>query len=93
MKPVFEWDAAKAWTNFAKHGVSFTEAVTVFGDPLARILNDPDHSVDERREIIVGHSISQRLLILSFIERESAIRLISARLATRSERDDYEEKS
>jgi uncharacterized DUF497 family protein len=88
----FEWDSVKAETNRAKHGISFEEALTVFADRLARILNDPDHSVDERREIIIGHSVRHRLLLLSFVEREGAIRIISARPATRSERDDYEKK-
>lgn len=58
----FKWDASKAALNFRKHGVSFDEATTVFDDPLARIFDDLDHSREERREIIVGHSINDRLL-------------------------------
>jgi uncharacterized DUF497 family protein len=61
-------------------------------DPLARIHRDPDHSEGEGREIIVGHSIHQRLLLVSFVERGGKVRLISARLATKRERKDYEKK-
>ena len=91
MEPDFRWDTAKARTNLAKHGVSFSEAVTVFADPLARILNDLVHSIDERRQIIIGHSNRLRLLVISFVERGGATRIISARPATRSERAEYEE--
>ena len=63
----------------------------VFADPLARIFDDPDHSADESREIIVGHSMEQRLLIISFTERGGRVRIISARTATRRERHDYEQ--
>ena len=87
----FEWDAQKAAVNERKHRVSFAEAATVFGDRLAAIFDDPDHSSDELREIIVGHSNRERLLIVSFTEREGAIRIISARKATPRERRDYEE--
>jgi uncharacterized DUF497 family protein len=89
---VFEWDPAKAVANLAKHGVTFEESLTVFMDPVAGIHGDPDHSEAERREIIVGHSIHQRLLLVSFVERGEKVRLISARLATKRERRDYEEK-
>jgi uncharacterized DUF497 family protein len=65
----FEWDSAKAEANLAKHGVSFEEALTVFMNPIARIHTDPDHADSERREIIIGHSIQQRLLLVSFTER------------------------
>lgn len=58
----FEWDPKKAEENLKGHGVAFEEALTVFADPLARIFDDPDHSTDEIREIIVGHSEKQRLL-------------------------------
>jgi hypothetical protein len=87
----FEWDPLKATKNLRKHGVSFDEARTVFNDPLARIFDDPEHSADEAREIIIGHSIMRRLLIVSFTERSSAIRVISARVATKREQRDYEE--
>ena len=93
MDVVFEWDRRKARINSAKHGVSFEEAVTVFADPLARILDDPAHSAGEAREIIVGHPRRQRLLVVSFTERRDAVRIIGARRATRNERDDYQERS
>jgi len=89
----FQWDRQKAEENLRNHGVAFEEAVTVFGDPLARILEDPDHSLDERREIIVGHSDEQRLLLVSFTERKPTVRIISARSATRRERHDYEQST
>ena len=88
----FEWDARKALTNKLKHGVSFEEAMTLFGDPLARIFDDPDHSVAESREIIIGLSQKQRLLLVCFTERGNVIRIISARKATKLERQDYEER-
>ncbi len=74
-----------------KHRVSFEEAVTVFANPLAAIFPDPDHSQDEVREIIIGHSDRNRVLIVSFTERSAAVRIISARVATSRERKDYEE--
>jgi uncharacterized DUF497 family protein len=86
----FEWDVAKAAENVKKHGVAFEEALTVFGDSLARIVDDPDHSVDEKREIIIGHSSQQRMLLVSFTERSPKVRIIGARRATRRERQDYE---
>lgn len=89
--PTFEWDAAKAAANLLRHDVSFLEAATLFLDPLAKIHDDPDHSGTERRDIIVGHSHQGRLLLVSFTDRGSKIRLISARPVTRRERRDYEE--
>jgi uncharacterized DUF497 family protein len=88
----FEWNPEKAAANLAKHGVSFEEALTVFSDPLARIFDDEDHSSnEEQREIIIGHSTQQRLLLVCFTARGTAIRLFSARRATKKERQDYEE--
>ncbi len=87
----FEWDRDKADANRIKHGVSFEEALTVFADPLAQILEDPGHSDNAQREIIIGHSAHQNLIVVSFREAEGKIRLISARRATRTERKDYEE--
>ena len=87
----FRWDPAKADENRKKHGVAFAEALTVFADPLARIFDDPDHSTDEMREIIVGHSAKQRLLLVSFTEWGTRVWLISARKVTKRERRDYEE--
>ena len=88
----FEWDRHKALTNQVKHGVSFEEAMTVFNDPLACIFDDPDHSVTEAREIIIGLSQKQRLLIVCFTEPGHTVRIVSARKATKIERQDYEEK-
>jgi uncharacterized DUF497 family protein len=72
-------------------GIGFEEASTVFPDPLARIEWDADHSEPEERELILGKSVSGRLLVVSFVQRVSAIRVISARLATRRERHVYQE--
>ncbi len=91
MRLRFTWDPEKDASNRGKHGVSFVEALTVFGDPLARIHDEPAHSSAEPREIIVGHSHRARLLLVSFTERGSLTRIISARRATRRERSDYEE--
>ena len=88
----FEWDEDKAKSNWIKHGVSFDEATTVFDDSLARIFDDELHSTSERREIIIGHSISHRLLVVCFTERPNeGIRIINARLHTPKERKAYEE--
>ena len=90
----FEWDDEKAETNIGKHNVSFDEAQTLFRDPLAFIFDDEAHSVSERREIIIGHSANDRLLIVCFTERrEGVIRIFSSRPATRKERRDYEENA
>ncbi len=87
----FEWDDKKARANLKNHGVSFDESKTVFIDPLARIFDDVVHSAKEDREIIIGHSLNNRLLLVCFTEREDIIRIISARKATKKERNDYEE--
>ena len=89
----FEWDLVKAARNLAKHGVPFEEAASVFGDPLGRIANDPRHSVDEERFVLLGFSLRQRLLAVMFAERAEAIRIISARRATPRERRDYEQRA
>jgi len=89
--PNFEWDPAKAASNLARHQVAFEDAVSVFSDPLAMVHSDPDHSHDERRSILIGHSDEGRLLLVSYVYRESTIRIISARVATRRERERYEE--
>jgi hypothetical protein len=88
----FEWDPQKEARNLAKHGVPFDEAATVFGDPLGRITDDPRHSVDEERFVLLGLSQQQRLLAVMFAERGEAIRIISARRATPRERREYEER-
>ena len=87
----FEWDPKKAASNLSKHGVSFEEGLTVFGDPLARIFDDEDHSIEEQREIIIGHSVKERLLVVCFTSQGESVRILSARKATRKERKDYEE--
>lgn len=87
----FEWNRDKAEANLSKHGVSFDEAKTVFDDPVYVDFYDPDHSEDEDRYIIVGQSQQRRLLIVSYTERKNKVRLVSAREATRMEKDAYEE--
>lgn len=87
----FEWDADKAARNLTKHGVSFHEAATVFGNPLAMTYFDPDHSKEEDRFLTFGHSRAGRLLVVSHTDRENRTRIISARPATRKERKAYEE--
>ncbi len=87
----FEWDPQKAAHNKQKHGVTFEEAATVFADPLSATFNDPDHSNDEERFVIIGVSQQQRLLMVSHTERENRIRIISSRELTAPERKQYEE--
>jgi uncharacterized protein len=91
MDLVFEWDAQKAKRNVRKHGITFDEATTVFDDTLASIFPDEDHSSAEEREIFVGHSILNRLLLVCFTETlRGRVRIISARKATASEQNDHE---
>ena len=87
----FEWDGRKAKTNLAKHGVSFEEASTVFGDPLSLTIPDPAHSQVEDRAIVLGQSHQRKLLVVVHTERGDNIRIISARRAGRRERKNYEE--
>jgi len=87
----FEWDSAKAAANFRKHGVSFEKAVSALKDSLAATARDLAHSVTEFRFITFGISARRRLLAVSHTERGNTIRIISARLATRTERKIYEE--
>ena len=85
----FSWDETKATSNLAKHGVSFEEATEVFADPLAIMVEDVEHP---ERLILIGKSVSDRLLLVVFIERvDQGIRIISARRATPHERRHYEE--
>lgn len=92
MELVFEWGPSKDRANFEKHSVTFTEATSVFSDPLARIFADERHATEEQREIIIGHSRMRRLLLVCFTERRNGhVRIISARRATRREQRDYEE--
>ena len=87
----FKWDDDKAASNERKHGVSFSEAMTVFGDPLSLTALDPDHSDHEDRYLTMGQSVEGRLLIVSHTDRDDRIRIISARETTRGERTDYED--
>jgi uncharacterized protein len=87
----FEWDARKAGANFTKHAISFEDAATVFRDPLATTFPDPDHSKEESREITIGYTMKGHLVFVSHCERRRRIRIISARRATRTEREQYEE--
>jgi uncharacterized DUF497 family protein len=89
----FEWDPSKARQNLRKHRVSFQEAASVFGDPLAITYPDPDHSMMEQRFITVGMSSARRVLIVAHADREANIRIISARKATPQERKHYEEEN
>ncbi|HLY60167.1 MAG TPA: BrnT family toxin [Terriglobia bacterium] len=88
---VYEWDAEKAKRNLQKHHISFEDAATVFLDPLAMTFPDPDHSSGEDREITLGRSLSQQVVFVSHCPGEDRTRIISARKATRSERNQYEE--
>ncbi|PZN74957.1 MAG: hypothetical protein DM484_20030 [Candidatus Methylumidiphilus alinenensis] len=87
----FEWDSEKAKANIRKHdGVDFEEAISVFGDPFEVTISDPDHSQNEQRFLSIGLSSLGRLLVVSYTERETSIRIISARMATTRERKNYE---
>ena len=85
-----EWDDRKAKPNLAKHGVSFEEAATIFGDPLSLTIPDPLHSREEFRFVTVGVSSRFRTLIVVHADRSDNVRIISARIATKRERRDYE---
>lgn len=88
---VYEWDPAKARGNLRKHGVSFDEAAIVFLDPLALTFADPFQSGGEEREITIGQTAAHRVVFVSHLQRGDRIRIISARKATRMEREQYEE--
>jgi len=87
----FEWDSGKAAENQRNHDVSFPEASTVFGDPLAITFQDPDHSEGEARLLTFGLSTRNRVLVVSHTEQSGRIRIISARELTRQERKIYED--
>ena len=89
----FEWDPAKAASNLSKHRVAFEEAQTVFGDPLASTIDDPDHSEDEARFVTIGFSMNGRLIDVCHTDLSGRVRLFSARKATRRERRQYESQS
>ena len=89
----FEWDEDKAALNATKHGVSFLEAATVFGDPLSDTFDDPEHSAGERRFIIIGTSERGRMLMVAHTDDGETVRIISAREPTRGEKKFYEEST
>lgn len=87
----FEWDPHKAARNLLKHGVSFEDATSVFGDPLAGTIPDPLHSTAEARFVTIGMTSGQRLVVVVHTDRNDRIRIISARPATRAEKKRHEE--
>ena len=87
----FEWDQKKAKSNLKKHSISFQEAATVFGNALSITFDDPDHSINEHRLLTFGLSKTGKLLIVSHTVRDKSMRIISARLMTKQERQIYEE--
>ena len=89
----FEWSPNKAISNLRKHRVSFEEASSVFGDVLATVYEDPDHSAHEKRYLMIGTSTNGRLLNVAFADRGQRIRIISARRLTRREKKLYEEEN
>ena len=86
----FSWEPAKAASNARKHGVTFEEAVSAFGDPGSITISDPDHSIGEERFVLIGFSRLSRLLVVVHAEVGPTIRLISARRANRREHNDYQ---
>ena len=86
----FEWDTGKSASNVTKHGVTFPEAMTVFGDPLELAIADPHHAEGESRFLSMGLSATGRLLVVAYTEREGRTRIINAREATPRERRQYE---
>ena len=89
----FEWDAEKAAANLKKHGVSFQEAATAFGDPFSATIADPDHSEDEDRYVLLGETYQGRLVVVVHADRDETVRIVSARLASRRERKSYEQET
>jgi uncharacterized DUF497 family protein len=87
----FAWDEKKAASNLSKHGISFEEAATVFGDPLSNTFPDPDHSVEEHHFVIIGSSESGKILVVAHTDDGELVRIISAREVTHGERKSYEE--
>ncbi len=86
-----EWDPKKAKVNLGKHRVSFEEAATALSDPMAATGTDPDHSITEERYVTFGVSERGRLLVVAHTDEEETIRIISARIASKGERELYEE--
>jgi uncharacterized DUF497 family protein len=92
MALTFEWDEEKAKRNFKKHGITLEEARTVFNDPFAITIADPDHSDEEGRYLDIGLSVKEEVLVVWYTEREENIRIIGCRRATPFERKIYEER-
>lgn len=89
---LFEWDPSKAHHNLIKHGISFEEASTAFADDFSITIPDPQHSKVEDRYILLGYSKNNKLIVVVHTDREDRIRIISARKATKKERNDYEKR-
>ncbi len=89
----FEWDFQKAEINLKKHGISFEEAMSCFFDSYAKVFYDKSHSIYEERYVLIGFSKNNRLLFVSYTERNESIRIISSRKATHTERQYYENKN
>jgi uncharacterized DUF497 family protein len=87
----FEWNGRKAQTNKKKHGVTFEEASTIFGDLLSITIADPVHSIGEGRFITIGRSINEKLIVVVYTDRDDIVRIISARKATKNEKRQYEQ--
>ena len=87
----FTWDSRKAAANLRKHGVSFPEAASAFGDPLSITIPDPGHSLDEEHFLLIGQALRRHLVVVAHVERGDIIRIIRARTASRRERQTYEE--
>lgn len=87
----FGWDTRKAQSNKKKHGITFEEASTIFGDPLSITIHDPAHSIGEDRFITIGTSINDKLIVVVHADHDDIIRIISARRAIRGEKKQYEQ--
>jgi uncharacterized DUF497 family protein len=88
----FEWNSERAAENLERHGISFEEAATAFGDPLSITIGDPDHSEAEDRFILLGMTFRGRLVVVVHTDRGENVRVISARIPTRRERQFYEQE-
>jgi uncharacterized DUF497 family protein len=93
MRVTITWDSRKAKQNLRRHRVAFEEAATVFTDPLSSTIEDPLHSEEEDRFVIIGESIRRRILVVVHTDEGDTIRIISARVATAFERKQYEESN
>jgi uncharacterized protein len=87
----FEWDSRKAQINKRKHGITFEQASTIFGNPLSLTIPDPAHSIGEDRFVTIGMSVNGKLIVAVHVDYDDIIRIISARNATRNEKRQYEQ--